>query len=253
MTVQKLDAFFRSLLDLEGFAAMDPSLNGIQANNDGSEIKKIAFAVDASLETFKQAAQAGAGMVFVHHGLFWGAPLRLEGNRRERIKFLLDHNLALYAVHLPLDQHPKLGNNAALAEIVGIENPEPFGLYHGRKIGYKGKLAAPISVEEAVKKITFMGRPPLGVFPFGKQKCSSCAVISGGAAEEVLQAIEEGMDLYVTGESSHQVYHDCLESHINMVAGGHYNTEVWGVRKIMELVASQLNLDTAFIDVPTGL
>jgi dinuclear metal center YbgI/SA1388 family protein len=250
--LEELDRFFRGLLDLDGFSGLDSSLNGIQVGNEGG-IGKIAFAVDASLETFKRAASAGAGLLFVHHGLFWGEPLRISGAHRKRIKFLLEHNLALYAVHLPLDQHPSLGNNAALAELLGIESPEPFGLYHGRKIGYKGMLKEPLAIDEAAARIAFMGRPPLGVYPFGKKENRSCAVVSGGAAGEARQAVEEGVDLYVTGESSHSVYHDCLEGGVNMISGGHYSTEVWGVRRMMEQCAVQLHLDVEFIDAPTGL
>jgi dinuclear metal center YbgI/SA1388 family protein len=253
ISVPRLDAWIRSLLDLKGFVDIDPSLNGIQVDNDGSPVKKIAFAVDACLETFQRAAAAGAGLVFVHHGLFWGEPLRLAGNHRQRIKFLIDHNICLYAVHLPLDQHPELGNNAGLAELLDLKNIEPFGLYHGRKIGYKGTLGTSLSVDAAVKKVDFMGRPPAGVFPFGKKENVTCAVISGGAADEVRQAIDEGVDLYITGEASHQVYHKCLEGQINMIAAGHYSTEVWGVRRVMERSAAELHLDVEFIDVPTGL
>jgi dinuclear metal center YbgI/SA1388 family protein len=253
MITKSADLFFKSILDIESFDSLDNSLNGIQVDNDGGEFAKIAFAVDASLETFERAAACGAGMLFVHHGLFWGKPLKISGSHRRRIKFLLDHNLALYAAHLPLDQHPKLGNNAALAELLGIENPEPFGLYHGKKIGYKGKLKDPLTIEAAVKRISFKDRPPLGVYPFGKQESLSGAVISGGGAREALQAIDEEIDLYVTGEASHGVYHQALESALNMIAGGHYSTEVWGVRKMMEYCAAQLDVDVEFIDVPTGL
>ncbi|MDR2480023.1 MAG: Nif3-like dinuclear metal center hexameric protein [Treponema sp.] len=248
-----LDSFFKSFLDIEGFAGTDRSMNGIQVDNDGAEINKIAFGVDAGLETFERARAAGAGMLFVHHGLFWGEPLRLAGNFRRRVKFLLDHNICLYAVHLPLDQHPQFGNNMALAELLGLEHIAPFGLYHGKKIGYKGTFSKAITIDEAVKKIGFMDRPPLGVYPFGKKENASCAVISGGAAEEALQAIEEGVDMYVTGEASHQVYHECLEGKLNMIAGGHYSTEVWGVRAVMRHCAEELHIDTEFIDVPTGL
>jgi putative NIF3 family GTP cyclohydrolase 1 type 2 len=146
-----------------------------------------------------------------------------------------------------------LGNNAALAELLGIESLEPFGLYHGHKIGYKGKLAGPLTIDEAVKRISFMGRPPLGVYPFGKQENKSCGVVSGGAASESNQAVEEGLDLYVTGEVSHSVYHACLEGGLNMIAGGHYSTEVWGARRVMEKCAAELQIDVEFIDVPTGL
>ena len=253
VSVSGLDRFFKAFLDIEGFSGTDISLNGLQVDNNGAPIQKIAFAVDTCQETIHRAVQAGAGMLFVHHGLFWGKPLRLAGNHRERVKLLLDHNIALYAVHLPLDQNPELGNNAALAELLGIQEREAFGFYHGRKIGWKGKLALPLRVDQAVEKINFMGRPPLGVYPFGKEKSETCAVISGGAADEALQALEEGIDLYVTGESSHQVYHEALEGRLNIIAGGHYSTEVWGVRKVMEKCALELSLDTEFIDVPTGL
>jgi dinuclear metal center YbgI/SA1388 family protein len=253
MTSAALDRYFRSLLDIEGFRPADSSLNGIQADNDGSGIAKLAFAVDACLETFERAAACGAGLLFVHHGLFWGAPLALRGVHRARLQFLLDHNLVLYAVHLPLDQHPVYGNNAGLAELLGIKNRESFGEYHGRLIGYRGNLEEPLTIDEAVRRVSFMGRPPLGVYPFGPKENKTCAVISGGAAMEALQAMEAGADLYVTGENSHTVYHHLAEGRLNMIAGGHYSTEVWGVRKIMEQCAADLGLETEFIDVPTGL
>lgn len=252
-TTRGLDAYFKSILDIEDFSAADSSRNGLQVDNDGSEFGKIAFAVDANLETFKRAASCGAGLLFTHHGLFWDEPLRVTGNHRARLKFLLDHNIALYAVHLPLDQNPRLGNNAVLAELLGLQDIQPFGLYHGRKIGYKGVLDPPIPVEEAVKRICFAGRPPLGVFPFGAPLNRTCAVVSGGASGEALQAIEEGLDLYVTGEAGHWIYHELQEARLNMIAGGHHSTEVWGVRRVMEHCASELSLDAEFIDVPTGL
>jgi dinuclear metal center YbgI/SA1388 family protein len=253
LNTQKADRFFKKILDIEGFRDADSSLNGIQVDNDGAELRKIAFGVDASLETFKRAVTAGAGLLFVHHGLFWGKAPRIAGPLRGRIQYLLDHNLALYAVHLPLDQHPSLGNNAGLAELLGLQNIEPFGLYHGRKIGYKGDLPEALTIEAAAKRIAFMDRSPLGIYPFGKEKNRTCAVISGGAAGEAAQALEEGVDLFVTGEMSHEVYHQCLEGRLNMIAGGHYSTEVWGVRRVMEYCAAELLPDVEFIDVPTGL
>jgi dinuclear metal center YbgI/SA1388 family protein len=252
-TSAKLDLFFRSFLEIDGFTGVDNSLNGIQVDNDGGEISKIAFGVDASLETFERAVAVGAGMLFVHHGLFWGTPLLLKGNHRPRVKFLLDHNICLYAVHLPLDQHPQMGNNAVLADLLGLENREPFGEYHGRKVGYKGIFPQPITAEQAVQKIAFVNRPPLGIYSFGKKENVSCAVVSGGAANEARQAIDEGVDLYITGEMSHQVYHECLEGKINMIAGGHYSTEVWGARAVMRHCAEELHIDVEFVDVPTGL
>jgi dinuclear metal center YbgI/SA1388 family protein len=252
-TTEKLDAFFRGFLEIENFASSDSSLNGVQVDNDGSGIRKIAFAVDAAMETFEHAASINAGMIFVHHGLFWGAPLRVAGGVRRRIKYLLDHNICLYAVHLPLDQHPKFGNNATLAEILGLENIEPFGAYSGRKIGYKGTFPKPVTIDEAAEKINFMGRAGQGILPFGKRENKSAAVVSGGAADIARQAIEEGVDIFITGESSHSVYHECLEGKLNMIAGGHYNTEVRGARAVMCHCEKELGIETEFIDIPTGL
>ena len=247
-----MDKFFRSFLDFDGFSG-DRSMNGIQVDNDGAGFKKIAFAVDAAMETFEQAAAINAGMLFVHHGLFWGNPSSITGHFRKRIKFLIDNNICLYAVHLPLDQHPKMGNNAVMAELLGLENIEPFGLYNGRKIGYKGTFPKPVTIDEAVKKIIFMGRQPLGILPFGKKECKSAAIVSGGAAVHVQEALQGNLDLFVTGESSHQTYHECLEGKINMISGGHYSTEVWGLQAVMRHCIAELGIEAEFIDVPTGL
>jgi len=253
LTSARLDAFFKGVLDIEGFHEADNSMNGIQVDNDGSEITKIAFAVDANMETFERTAACGAGLLFVHHGLFWGKPLCIQGNHRQRVKFLLDHNICLYAAHLPLDQDPKVGNNIVIAKLLGLENTEPFGTYHGKKVGYKGTFPMPITINEAIKRISFMDRPPIGIFPFGKKENATCAVMSGGAAFEAMFALEEGVDLYVTGEASHTIYSECLEGKLNMIAGGHHSTEVWGVRELMRYCVAELNIDTEFIDVPTGL
>ncbi|MDR2767512.1 MAG: Nif3-like dinuclear metal center hexameric protein [Treponema sp.] len=250
LTSRKLDEFFKSLLDIEGFRDIDRSLNGLQVDNDGGEINKIAFAVDAALESLQRCALAGAGMLFVHHGLFWGEALPVAGVLRGRLGFLLERNIALYAVHLPLDQDGVLGNNAALAETLGIESPEPFGLYHGKTIGYSGRLKKPLTIDEALKAL---GAGKAQTYPFGKKVNETCAVISGGGTGEAFQAIDAGVDLYVTGEMSHTVYHPILEGRLNMICCGHYASEVWGVKRVMETCAARLTIDTEFIDVPTGL
>ncbi|MDR1388606.1 MAG: Nif3-like dinuclear metal center hexameric protein [Treponema sp.] len=252
MTTKQLDAFFRSLLDIEGFRDADASLNGLQVDNSGGGVAKIAFAVDAALETFKRCTDCGAGMLFVHHGLFWGKDRSITGFLRERLCFLLEHNIALYAVHLPLDQDPVLGNNIGLAQMLGIEAPEPFGLYHGKMVGYRGRLKKPLTVNEAVEALGAGNKKPL-VFPFGKTVNESCAVVSGGGAGEALQALDAEVDLFVTGEMSHTVYHPVLEGGLNMISFGHYESETVGVTRVMETCKTQLAIDTEFIDVPTGL
>jgi dinuclear metal center YbgI/SA1388 family protein len=205
------------------------------------------------METFKRAKEGGADLLFVHHGLFWGRSLRIEGSLYERIKFLVESELVLYACHLPLDQHPECGNNAALARLLGFVEVEPFGLYHGAKIGYKGKLAAPIGLDEAIRRVLPGGGEPAAVYPFGPKEIRSAGCVSGGAAFDSLQAIDEGLDLYVTGESSHSIYHQVMESGLNVIAGGHYATEVWGVKAVSERLAREKGIRSFFLDLPTGL
>jgi dinuclear metal center YbgI/SA1388 family protein len=253
MTTAQLDKYFRSFLDIDRIALNDISLNGLQVDNDGADITKIAFAVDARLESFKRAAAIGAGMLFVHHGLFLGKPLALTGGHRQRIKQLLDSNIALYACHLPLDVHPELGNNAGLARLLGMTELKPFGIFRGLSVGFSGVLKEPLTTEEALRRISFKGSKPLGVYPCGKEVNKTCALISGGGADDVQDAIAMGFDLYVTGDMKHEVYSLVEEAGINMIAGGHYNTEVWGVRSVMEKCVNELGLDAEFIDLPTGL
>jgi putative NIF3 family GTP cyclohydrolase 1 type 2 len=129
----------------------------------------------------------------------------------------------------------------------------PFGEYHGVPLGFRGVLEAPLSIDEAVRRVLPDGGPACHVIPAGPTLSRSAAVVSGGAAREVAQAIEAGAELYVTGESSHSVYHLAMESRINMIAAGHYATETWGVKAVAEAAARELGLETFFIDLPTGL
>lgn len=253
MTSRELDRIFSSWLEPERFDSADASLNGLQIDNSGIPISKVAFAVDACMETFEKAAACGAGLLFVHHGLFWGKPLALRGVLRERIAFLLSHDIALYACHLPLDQHPELGNNASLSALLEMQDIQPFGLYHGKKIGYKGVLPRALSCNEIVEQISFKQRPPALVLNGGPTLNKTCAIVSGGAPMEALQAIQEGLDVYITGEAAHEIYHPVFEAGINFIAAGHYSSEVWGVRKVMEKLAKEISIDTEFIDAPSGL
>ncbi len=253
MKLSQLDAWFRDLLDPEALVGVDDSLNGLQVSRSGAEVARVAFAVDASLESIRRAAEAGAQLLFVHHGLFWGKPLRLEGFLRARIKLLLDADLALWACHLPLDRHPEVGNNAVLADMLGLVDREPFGLYHGVQLGFKGRLPEAIDLAEARKRILPDGSPALALIPAGPASIRSAAVVSGGAAFEVNEAIREGLDLYVTGEASHSIYAAVTESATSFLAAGHYATEVHGVKAVAARLGRETELETLFLDLPTGL
>ena len=253
MNIKDLDKYFREILPIDDMERLDMSLNGLQAENKSGRVEKAAFAVDASLESFKRAAQWGADILFVHHGLFWGKPLSITGSHFDRISFLIENNLALYACHLPLDMDEKLGNNISAARLLDLEDIRPFGEYRGKKIGFKGLLKEPLSCEEIVEKCGFDKDGILSMMKFGKDKCRSAGIITGGATREVEQAVTEGLDLFLTGEVSHQMYHQCLEEKINVISAGHYATEIFGVKNVSEKVREDLGLETVFIDLPTGL
>ena len=252
MKLYDFDAWARSVFDFEGTSRIDSSLNGIQTGNENVEITKIAFAVDACEDSFVRAKDEGAQLLFVHHGLFWGRVLPLTGVLGSRMRFLMNNNLSLYACHLPLDLHSTLGNNAVMAKKAGLENVEPFGDYKGVKIGYKGVLSEQAGTEEIIKRIFGYRDSRINVLGFGREENISVGIISGSAAYDVSQAINEKLDLYITGEVSHAVYHECREAGINVIFAGHYLSETFGVQAVSEKVQDDLGIDTVFLDIPTG-
>lgn len=253
MTIKDFDSWIRTFLNLDEMSGKDYSLNGLQVGDEKREIRKIAFAVDGVKATFDQAAREKADLIFVHHGLLWGREQPLTGVHFHRIDSLIKNDLALYAVHLPLDMNGDLGNNVALASELGLENVEPFGDFRGKKIGWKGTLPTPATTEAIALRLFGQWTPDVKVLDFGPELVSSVAIISGGAADEIGQAITQGIDLYITGEPKHSTYHVCKEGGINALFGGHYRTETAGVLGVKKKVEEELGLETVYIDIPTGL
>lgn len=253
MDTKELDLYFKQLLNIDEFSSIDVSKNGLQVDNDGAPITKIAFAVDASLETIKRAFSLKASLLFVHHGLFWKEQEMIRGAHYKRIKTLLDSNIALYACHLPLDAHHIYGNNAGLADRIALEKRSAFALYHGKALGIMGSLEKPATIEELCTHLFPTGEEPSHILPFGKEKNETIAILSGSGGSFLDEAIERSVDLYITGEIKHEIYHKALEAGINVIAGGHYNTETIGVTLLMRKTMLDLNIETCFIDVPTGL
>lgn len=255
MTLNEIDAYFNSFLHKEEFAA-DPSRNGIQIANsapDAKPLRKVAFAVDACEATAKRAHAAGADLLFVHHGLFWGSCDTITGTHYRRIKAFLDADLALYASHIPLDANALVGNNYGLAARLQLQNVQPFGTWRGMKLGAIGTLAAPITLAELTQRLFPDGEKPLHVLPFGKPLVQTVAIISGGAGEDFAQAVTAGADVFITGEVGHEEFHPIEESGITVIAGGHYQTETVGVRLVQQKLEADCGLETVFIDLPTGL
>ena len=210
-------------------ARVDPALNGLQVGRTGATVERIAFAVDACQETMQRAADWGADLLFVHHGLFWGRPLALTGTHLERVRLLLEHDLALYALHLPLDCHPTLGNNAGLADALDLRERTPFGDYRGVLIGVQGRLPAPLPLGEIADRLFGGEHNCLAVLPFGPDRIERVALVSGGGTSELDGAIAAGADLFVTGDASHENYHAALEAGIHVRVGR--SLRVGGVRR----------------------
>lgn len=248
MLLADFDARMRSIFRPHETAPVDRAINGIQVAMSPRPLARVAFAVDAALETMKRAAAWRADVLFVHHGLFWGVERPVTDTHFLRVKALIEADMALYAMHLPLDLHPELGNNALIASALSLTERRPFGEYKGTFIGVAGRLERPRSLAQLSAELGFPG-----MLPFGRELVGTVGIVSGNAPLLSLQAAEQGLDCYVTGEIGHEQYHECLERGLNVLFGGHYRTEVYGVRGVAELVAREMGLETTFVDVATGM
>ncbi len=230
----------------------DSSNNGLQVGG-AEEVTRLAFAVDASLAAFEAARASAAQMLIVHHGLFWGNPLMVTGIHRHRLQTLLDAGIALYAAHLPLDYHEEVGNNVTLARWLELEDVEPFGAYKDLPAGTAGYLSQPCSLERFTVQVEqSLGEPVLRVWPFGADAVQKVGIVSGGAGSLVSQAVDAGVDVYLTGEVSHIAYHEARELGVNVVFGGHYATETAGLKSLGEHLSARFDLETTFLDLSTG-
>jgi dinuclear metal center YbgI/SA1388 family protein len=224
--------------------------NGLQVENDG-RVTRIAAAVDASTATIGKAVEAKADFLLVHHGLFWGASHPWTGKRYAMLKLLLDHNLAVYSSHLPLDAHPTLGNNAQLGKALGLRQLKPFFFEKGQHIGLQAR--SEVKRDDLEKRLANVLHVEPRAIPGGPEVCRSIGIVTGGAGDELKKAHEEGVDTFITGEGRHWTYALAEELGLNVFYGGHYATETFGVKALAGLLSDKFGLPWEFIDHPTGL
>jgi len=228
----------------------DGAVNGLEVENSGS-ITRIAAAVDASLATVKLAINAKADLLVVHHGLFWSPSHPWTGRKYELICRLIENDIAVYSSHLPLDAHPRLGNNARLCTALGLKKLKPFFSSHGQKIGLQ--TATAIFRDELASRVArATGQRPL-VIPAGPKICRRIGVVTGGAGSDLKLAAAEGVDTFITGEGPHWTYAMAEELGINVLYGGHYATETFGVKALAAHLSQQFRVPWVFLDHPTGL
>jgi dinuclear metal center YbgI/SA1388 family protein len=235
---------------LEARKGSDFGPNGLQVEGR-ARVHKLVTAVSAGGQLFARARAGGADAVLVHHGLFWeGLPRTLTGFRYRQVAELIQGGMSLIAYHLPLDRNPEVGNNALAARAFGLVDVEPFGEHGGLPIGCKGRFPEPCPAArllELCRKV--FDQDPLA-FLFGPEPVATVGLISGGGQSEVYDAIAQGLDAYVTGESSEWVMNVARDAGIHYLAAGHYATERLGVRALGEHLARRFGLDVEFIDIP---
>jgi dinuclear metal center YbgI/SA1388 family protein len=228
----------------------DGAVNGLQVENRGG-VTHIAAAVDASPATIRMAIGARADLLIVHHGLFWSARQPWTGRNYELLRLLFDNNLAVYSSHLPLDAHPRLGNNVQLASALGLRNLKPFFFEKEQPLGVQTTAAVPL--KELKKRLRLVVRTEPTVLNGGPAVCRRIGVVTGGAGSEVKRAASEGVDTFITGEGPHWTFGLAQELGVNVLYGGHYATETFGVKALAEELSRKFGLPWEFVDYPSGL
>lgn len=228
----------------------DGAANGLQVENSGS-VTRIAATVDASLATVKLAIAAQADLLLVHHGLFWSPTHPWTGKKYELLRALIENNIAVYSSHLPLDAHPKLGNNTQLAAALGFKKLRPFFPSHGQPIGLQ--TIAHISRDELATRLARATGAKPKLIPGGPKMCRRIGIVTGGAGGDLKIAAAAGVDTFITGEGPHWTYALAEELGLNVLYGGHYATETFGVKALAAHLSQKFRVPWSFLDHPTGL
>jgi len=237
---------------LETSAYADASINGLQIEGD-DDVQKIAVATDACQATIDAAVTAGAQLLIVHHGLFWGRCEVIKGSHGRRIRSAVLGGLNVYCSHLPLDAHPTMGNNARLAALLELRDPQPWGGDPARPIGMAGELSEPCSPTALARRIEALLGAPVQVLPFGPDPIRRVGIISGAAGSMVDQGMHDGFDAVITGEGRYGQFFLAEEGGISLFFAGHYATETLGVRALAQHIQDEHGLPWVFLDHPTGM
>jgi len=232
------------------FADYSGAMNGLQVENSGL-IQRVAVAVDCCESTMRMAVDAQSQLLVVHHGLFWRPITPLTGPNYRKIKLAIDHNLAVYSSHLPLDAHEELGNNVLLADALGLGKGEACFEAKGQNVGRI--IDCDIDRKELIERLERVVRGSVIVAPGGPAKVRKVAVISGGAGGELAEVAAHGVDTFITGEGAHWCYSVAEELGVNLLLAGHYATETFGVKALGAAVSKEFGVSWQFLDHPSGL
>jgi dinuclear metal center YbgI/SA1388 family protein len=228
----------------------DNALNGLQIENSG-RVTRIGAAVDVSTRALTEAQKRDIDLLIVHHGLFWSGLQPIQGALRRQLRIAFENDVALYSAHLPLDIHPKVGNNARLVAALGLKSAQPFLEEKGQPVGLNVRASLPRS--ELVRKLQKALNGPVKCFDFGPKQIRTIGVVTGAAGSEIYRVADENIDTFITGEAPHWAAVAAEEVGVNLVLGGHYATEVFGVKALAAHLSKRFGIPWEFIDCPTGL
>jgi dinuclear metal center YbgI/SA1388 family protein len=228
----------------------DNALNGLQIENSG-QVTKIGAAVDVSTRVLKEAVKKDVDLLLVHHGLFWPGLRPITSSLQRQLKLAFENDIALYSAHLPLDLHPVVGNNGQLASALGIKSTVPFLAEKGQPIGLKARSSQ--TTAEVIAKLKKVLGGPVKAFNFGPKKGNTIGIVTGAAGSEIYRVAEDKIDMFITGEAPQWAAVVAEELGINLVLGGHYATETFGVKAFAAHLSKRFKIAWEFIDCPTGL
>jgi dinuclear metal center YbgI/SA1388 family protein len=248
----------------------DNALNGLQIENSG-QVTRLGAAVDVSTRVLTEAAKRNVDLLIVHHGLFWSGSRRITSALRRQLQLAFENDIAVYSAHLPLDIHPKVGNNAGLVAALGLpfgvrrhvaafksadmsaqsKSVQPFLEEKGQPVGLKARASMPRN--ELIRKLRKALGGPVRVFNFGPRQTRTIGVVTGGAGSEIYRVAQENIDTFITGEAPHWAAVAAQELGMNLLLGGHYATEVFGVKALAAHLSKRFGIPWEFIDCPTGL
>jgi dinuclear metal center YbgI/SA1388 family protein len=254
-TASDVALFLDDLLSTSQYPDYPSALNGLQLQHRGP-LRRVATAVDFSLGTIEAAIAAGANLLILHHGMYWGGLQRLVGPAYDRLRLLLEHDIAVYASHLPLDANQEVGNCALLARALGLARTERFGDYQGTPIGVAG--SADVTTAQLLEQATTFARTHGGLARSSafqpNRRTRRWAVITGAGADSTTlrAAAAAGIDTLITGEGPHHTTVDAPDLGLVVIYCGHYATETLGVRALAQLIAERFGLPAEFLPLPTG-
>lgn len=227
----------------------DYAPNGLQIEGK-TEVKKILAAVSASQDAIDVAIAQDADLLLVHHGYFWkGEAYPITGMRGKRIKTLIQNDISLVGYHLPLDSHPALGNNAAIADLLELENLVALDPAERNPIGNIGYLKNPMSPEDFKTFVSERLKFDAIHLPADKTSIQKVGFCTGGAQDYIHKASAQDCDAYISGEVSERTFYEAKELDVHYYACGHHATERYGVQRLAKAISEQFDIEYSYFEL----